>query len=299
VLFTFALMYQFDASLVTRPRTFSAFVDDHEQLYAKHAAKFVSKTTFVAAWWRWNSLLEINFDVAFSCADCDKLPASQRCYVIDGTHLGIKSSELKLDDPPPPLDVQFGCLDTSVRLLVDDKTLRDLLLEFSKRELTAAEAKTMHQRAAQHASWLTECLDVLQQRNLRRAPPVLQRLIAAVSHPTPVSGLILQPASTLPALTALARGDNIRSSPALWSLVIDNCPCIASLLSDSALDSAVLSALRPVFAHFEEKCKGLTSGAVLRMLLKCHLYVQGCPPSFNTSNPGPGGGRPPSRAQNS
>jgi hypothetical protein len=259
VFFTFGLMFEFDSALVSRPRTFSSFTADHEQLYAKHGAKFVSKTTFLQAWWRWNALLDLDFDIAFSCPKCDKLPASERLFIMDGTHLGLKSSELKLADFPPPLETTLGCLDTSARLMVDDKTMRDVLLEFSQRDLTPAELKSMTDRCEQHASWLNACVKLLLQRNCTRAPTVLQRLFRAVSCATPTSGFILRPASTLPALTALAAGENVRSSPALWSLLIDNCPCLASLVSDPALDAELMATLRPVFERFASACKSLTS----------------------------------------
>mgnify|MGYP001038003487 CR=1 FL=1 len=151
VFFTFAVMFEFDAALASRPRTFTSFVADHQQLYDKHGATFVSKTTFLQAWWRWNALLDINFDIAFSCPSCDKLPASERCFVMDGTHLGIKTSELKLADALPPLNVTFGCLDTSARLFVDNKALRTLLLEFSQRDLNAGELKALGHGCNQHA----------------------------------------------------------------------------------------------------------------------------------------------------
>ena len=41
--------------------------------------------------------------------------------------------------------------------------------------------------------------------------------------------------------------------------MINNCPCLASLLSDSSLDSELLAALRPVFEQFVDKCKLLIS----------------------------------------
>lgn len=281
--FTFALMFEFDAALVSRPRTFSSFVADHQLMYDKHAAKFVSKPTFLQAWWRWNSLVDFDFDAAFSCDECDKLPASERCFVMDGTHLGIKSSALKLADPPPRSDTKFACLETSVRVFVDDKALRDLLLGFSERELSSAELKLLADKCDQLAPWLSSCVTLLRQRECSRAPTLLRRLLCAISRATPVSGFILRPASTLPALRALAQGDNVRASPSLWSLLIDNCPCLASLLSDADLDAEIASTLRPIFTHFVDKCEQLTSGddsLCFPKFLSACVRVAGLPAQF-------------------
>ncbi len=92
---TYAVFASFDADLHNTPSTFTAFVNRHSVVYDRCGQKFVSKTLFIRAWWAWNSALSMDYDALFSCPVCDQLEARERCYIIDGTALGIRWRHLQ------------------------------------------------------------------------------------------------------------------------------------------------------------------------------------------------------------
>jgi hypothetical protein len=92
-------------------------------------------------------------------------------------------------------------------------------------------------------------------------PPVLQRLLAALSMATPPAGFILNGASMGPVLRAVAQGNNVLSDPRSVSLILDSCPCLQLLLSSPLCPGGVAPALlRPTMVHLADCLDKLTAG---------------------------------------
>lgn len=141
------------------------------------------------------------------------------------------------------------------RTLFADSELRDLLGRYAttgKAQLSAAEGGRLRALVNETAlsklfDWIDGTLDNPEKPQFTRtSPPALQRLLKAVSQPSPIVGLILSPSATLPELRKIVRDEIMpRQSPSALTLLQTNCPCLFDLLW-SDLCSGLLTFPLPV-----------------------------------------------------
>jgi hypothetical protein len=95
---TYDVFEDYDLQLEHAGMTLDRFVTIRASDYSNRDAKpeFPSKPTFNAMYWEWTAACYLARDDLFTCPICDRLPMSERQFVFDGTHIGLKRSNLSI-----------------------------------------------------------------------------------------------------------------------------------------------------------------------------------------------------------
>ena len=92
-------------------------------------------------------------------------------------------------------------------------------------------------------------------------PPELTRLLAALSMPTPASGFVLNSERMAPILEQIAGGKAITEDIRGFSALLDNCPCIADLMTSALCPGGVLpKLLQPAMLHIAQTINKFIAG---------------------------------------
>jgi len=104
---TFSLLQSFDDTMLSRLRTFTAFVADQTQAYSRAGQTFLTRPYFTNVWWLWNSLRDLDHSAAFKCRLCAALPPSKQICIIDGVTLGFRKEQFPVFQEAKTSGVEF------------------------------------------------------------------------------------------------------------------------------------------------------------------------------------------------
>jgi hypothetical protein len=151
--------------------------------------------------------------------------------------------------------------------VIRDATLREQLANYAAEKLDQACIKKLLSAARTVQPLHTMLCWIEEEKKERSRFRVLQRLIAAISRASPVTGFVLRPAETAPVLHAIARGD-VMPKRSLQTLTIlqKNCPCLAEILSSSLCSNGELTfpvSMLPLLGLLGTCCDQLIAGELI------------------------------------
>ena len=156
-------------------------------------------------------------------------------------------------------------------MLIANQELRDLLSRYAgsskDEQLSIKEGRRLRALAkntplASLFRWVDEKLAQSADAFATSSPPALRRFLKAIAQPSPIIGLILSPATTVPELRKiLANKIFPREAPATLGLLQTNCPCLYELLKSELCSNLLTFPLEitPVLKWIVDRCDDVTA----------------------------------------